>query len=107
MKERILKFIGELKLRTKIILILLILGIFCYWILTTQFGAKHFGGTYTINLEKNNKLVNVTWKDEQLWLLTKKSNKTDVSETYEFKEDSKFNVIEGKVVIQENILGGY
>lgn len=105
MKDKLLGFIGDLRLRTKVILLLLILVGIGYWISTTQFGSKHFGGTYTINIEENKKLVNVTWKDEQIWLLTKKSNISDISETYEFKEDSRFNVIEGTVVIKENIIG--
>lgn len=74
-----------------------------YFVITSQYGAKKLGGTHTIKLADNTKLVNVTWKEDELWLLTKKSSSSDVSETYEFKEDAKFNVIEGKVVIKENI----
>lgn len=88
------------------ILVLLVVVGLGYLIYNTQFGSKHFGGTYTINLEKNKKLMNITWKDDQLWLLTKKSVASDISETYEFREDSKYNILEGTVVIKENIVKG-
>ena len=74
-----------------------------YFIFTTQYGSKHLGGTYTINLETNKKLVNVTWKDTDLWSLTRKAKPNDTADTFEFKEDSKFNVLSGSVIIKEKI----
>lgn len=65
--------------------------------------ARQFGGTVTINLENNRKLVNVSWKkDDSLWILTRKMRKDEEAETYEYKEDSTFGVIEGTVVVIEH-----
>lgn len=63
---------------------------------------KRFGGTANVNLPANKKLVNVTWKNEQLSILTKPMTTNDVAETYTFKENSSFGLIEGTVVIFEN-----
>lgn len=63
--------------------------------------AKRFGGTATINLPTGQKLVNVTWKDTQLWYLTRQMKPNDSAETYEFKEESSFGIIEGTVKLVE------
>lgn len=67
-----------------------------------QYATKHLGGSMTINLEPNVKLVNVTWKDDSLWFLTKPMTEEDVAETYYFEEDSEFGVFEGTVTIVEH-----
>lgn len=67
-----------------------------------QYATKHLGGSMTVNLEPNTKLVNVTWKEDSLWLLTKHMTEDDVAETYYFKEDSEFGVFEGTVTIVEH-----
>ena len=64
-------------------------------------GARYFGGEMTVELEPNEKLANITWKDESLWILTKPMTESDVAETYTFKEDSNFGVWEGTVTIVE------
>lgn len=64
--------------------------------------AKSFGGTATINLPKDTKLVTVTWKGEELWYLVRKRGENEKVERYEFIEDSSFGVMEGKVVLKEN-----
>ena len=67
-----------------------------------QYATKHFGGSMTVNLEPNVKLVNVTWKEDSLWFLTKPMTENDVAETYCFKEDPEFGVFEGTVTIIEH-----
>ncbi len=67
-----------------------------------QYATKHLGGSMTVNLEPNVKLVNVTWKDDSLWFLTKPMTEEDVAETYYFEEDSEFGVFEGTVTIVEH-----
>lgn len=69
---------------------------------TAQSKAKNFGGTYELKLEKGRKLINVTWKEDELWYLTRSMTDNDKAENYEFKEDSNFGVMEGKVVIKES-----
>lgn len=67
-----------------------------------QYATKHLGGSMTVNLDPNVKLVNVTWKDDSLWFLTKPMTEDDVAETYYFEEDSEFGVFEGTVTIVEH-----
>lgn len=63
--------------------------------------ARNFGGEMTVELPKNKKLIEVTWKDDSLWYLTKDMKETDVCETYEFTEKSNTGMLEGKVIIKE------
>jgi hypothetical protein len=64
--------------------------------------AKNFGGTANVNLEPNRKLVTVTWKDDQIWYLTRPMDSSEKAETYNFQEESSWGVIEGTVVIIES-----
>ena len=63
--------------------------------------VKSFGGTGTINLPQNEKLVNVTWKGENLWTITRPMKEGEVAETYKFHEDSSFGVVQGTYIIVE------
>ncbi len=67
-----------------------------------QYATKHLGGSMTVNLDPNVKLVNVTWKEDSLWFLTKPMTEDDIAETYYFEEDSEFGVFEGTVIIVEH-----
>jgi hypothetical protein len=53
-------------------------------------------------LPNNQKLVNVTWKEGELWYLTRQMKQGEVAETYTFNEKSSFGLIEGTVIITEN-----
>ncbi len=63
--------------------------------------VKSFGGEGTVNLPQGRKLVNVTWKDTQLWYITRQMKPDDVAETYTFQEESSWGVIEGSYNIIE------
>jgi hypothetical protein len=63
--------------------------------------VKRFGGTATIELPANQKLVNCTWKDSNLWYLTRPMTKKDSVETYTFQEKSNHGIIEGTYIIKE------
>ena len=65
---------------------------------TEQQKARSYGGTATVDLPVGQKLINVTWKGEDLWYLTKPMKTNDVAETYEFKESSSFGFMNGKVL---------
>jgi hypothetical protein len=64
--------------------------------------VKAWGGEGIINLPKGKKLVNVTWKETQIWYLTRDMDSNDVAETYEFHEESSYGVIEGTYKIIES-----
>jgi hypothetical protein len=63
--------------------------------------AKAWGGKMTITLEPNEKLVNVTWKNEDMWVLTRPMRADEPAETYKFIEKSSFGIMEGEVTIIE------
>ena len=63
--------------------------------------VKNWGGKGTINLPKGRKLVNVTWKETEVWYLTRPMNSTDVAETYQFHEESSWGMVEGTYNIVE------
>jgi hypothetical protein len=63
--------------------------------------VKNWGGEGTIKLPKGRKLVNVTWKNTQVWYLTRPMTSTDVAETYQFHEESSWGMIEGTYNIIE------
>jgi len=64
--------------------------------------AKSYGGKITKNLLPNKKLVNVTWKMDSLWFLTRDMRKDEFPEIYSFKEDSTFGLVQGEVIIVES-----
>ena len=64
--------------------------------------VKSFGGEGTINLPKGRKLVTVTWKESQVWYLTRPMNSADSAETYQFQEESSWGVVEGTYNIIES-----
>lgn len=66
--------------------------------------TKNFGGSMDIELEPNQKLVEVTWKDDSLWLLTKDMQEQDIAENYRFQEKDVTGILEGTVFIKEKKL---
>ena len=63
--------------------------------------AKSFGGNAEVTLPKGQKLVNATWKDDNLWYLTRPMTSIDSATTYSFHEESSFGVWEGTYTIIE------
>ena len=49
---------------------------------------RSWGGEMDLTLEPNQKLVQITWKDTDLWILTKDMSESDVAENYTFYEES-------------------
>ena len=64
--------------------------------------AKNWGGHSTVTLPKGHKLVNVTWKESNLWYLSRPMKEGEAVETYTFKEDSSWGVISGTVTFVES-----
>jgi hypothetical protein len=81
---------------------LVVLGVILLTGCTENQRARKFGGEYTETLPSGQKLVNATWKQNDLWILTKPMSSNDAAETYSFIEKSSFGIMEGKVIIQES-----
>lgn len=63
--------------------------------------AKKVGGSATITLPHNQKLQLVTWKNDNMWVLYRPMRPDEQAETYTYQEDSKFGLLEAKIVIRE------
>jgi len=86
-----------MKTRLFLIILLAISTLSC----TDNIRAKSFGGKMTINLESNQKLVNATWKDSDLWILTRPKRPNETPEIYTFIENSTFGVMQGEIIFIE------
>ena len=68
----------------------------------SQVAAKSWGGSMTVTLDPGRKLVNATWKESQLWLLTTdRPVESEKPKTYVLEERSTYGVLQGKVIIEE------
>lgn len=64
--------------------------------------TRNTGGTTTINLEKGERVVEATWKDNNIWYLVEPMEDGYVPKTKIFKEKSYAGVWEGKVIFIES-----
>jgi hypothetical protein len=99
-----LKFLLYLYYKTKIKmkkLLISAIAIISLSSCTENSRVKNFGGEGTINLPQGHKLVNVTWKENQIWYLSRPMHKGEVPETYKFQEESSWGVVEGTYNIIE------
>jgi hypothetical protein len=83
--------------RILIVVALSFLAVSC----TDNSRVKIWGGKAKLELPKGQKLVNVTWKDYELWYLTKPMTNSDIAETYYFQEQSSWGMVEGTYIIIE------
>lgn len=67
-----------------------------------QFTARNLGGTDTVELDKNQRLVEITWKDQNLWILTEPMDSDYIPQTKTFYENSLIGVMQGKIIIKES-----
>lgn len=65
--------------------------------------ARNMGGTSKIAIEPNQKVVNATWKNSDLWVLTRPMRSGEVAETVTFREFSNMGVLSGTVVFVESV----
>lgn len=63
--------------------------------------AKNYGGKMRVELKPNTKLVNVTWKETDLWMLTRPMKPEESAEVYLFYEKSTYGVMQGEITIVE------
>ena len=63
--------------------------------------AKSFGGTAKVELPAGTKLVTATWKESQVWYLTRPARPGETPEVLTLHESSSFGVVQGKIVFTE------
>ena len=68
---------------------------------TAQTLTRSLGGSMTLKLEPNQKLEEITWKDDSLWYLTRPMTDNDIAETHTFQESDAYGFAEGTVTIVE------
>lgn len=64
--------------------------------------ARSYGGTLTVDLPAGQKLQEATWKDSELWYLTRPMRDGEEPETWTLQEKTDYGVIEGKVIFKES-----
>ena len=67
--------------------------------------ARSFGGEQEIKLDPCRRLVNLTWKEAGLLILTR-ANSGEQVESYVFDEKSDLGIPEGRLVIHEQACEG-
>lgn len=68
---------------------------------TEQYMTKEFGGSMILELPVNQKLEEITWKDDNLWYLTRPMREDEEAETHVFQASSAWGVFEGTVTVIE------
>lgn len=63
--------------------------------------AKKVGGTANIVLPPKQKLVSVTWKRDEMWLLYRPFREGEFAEEYTYREDSVLGIMEATLKIKE------
>ena len=68
---------------------------------TEQSITKEFGGSMELELPVNQKLEEITWKDDNLWYLTRPMREDEEAEIHVFQASSSWGVFEGMVTVIE------
>lgn len=68
---------------------------------TEQQRAKKFGGNASVSLPAGEKIVGATWKEDDLWILTRPMRAGEQAETHVLRESSSWGVLQGTVTITE------
>lgn len=65
--------------------------------------VRHWGGKGSLDIPTNKKLINATWKgDGNLWILYRDMRQEEIAESYTFKENSQYGIVEGSMTIKES-----
>lgn len=64
--------------------------------------ARQFGGTMIVDLPKGEKLLMVTWKEDNLFYLTEPMDSVYTPKTKTFKEKSSFSIMEATIIFRES-----
>ncbi len=59
--------------------------------------ARKFGGTETVKLEPQEKFINISWKQDDLWIVVQDT----ITGKYYVREKSSFGLMQGKIIIEK------
>lgn len=65
-------------------------------------GTRSFGGSSEIHLEKGQRLLEITWKNSDLWILTEPMDSAYIPKVKKFYEKSDLGILEGTITIYES-----
>jgi hypothetical protein len=77
--------------------VVLLSGWLAYSFHFQQIFVKRWGGVMHITVPEGHRHIGATWKDENLWV----ENYDPATNTCEFREYSKGNLLEGRVIIKD------
>jgi len=83
-------------------LILIIVALICMCSCTEQIRTRQFGGKMEIRLPAGQELMEATWKDDDLFYLTRPMAPDYVPVTKTFQESSSWGVMESTVYFIES-----
>lgn len=63
--------------------------------------VKNYGGSMEIKLDPNQKLEEVTWKDDSIWYLTRPMREDEEAEVHTFQQKTTCGVLEGTITVIE------
>ena len=87
-----------------VIIILMIILFSCSRNFSEQSLTKSFGGTTSVELDPNRKLINIAWNNGSLWYLVRPMRPDEEAETYVFREQDVWGMLEGSVTLIEQKL---
>lgn len=91
-----------LKIMVAVVMLTISIGAMVMTGCTENTRARNWGGTYHYDVLPCTKVVNVTWKNVDLWVLTRPLRPGEALETWTFSEDSNAGILNGTVLLREN-----
>ncbi len=79
----------------------ILLALFTLTACTENVRARGYGGTAKLEAHAGHKVIGVTWKATDLWILTRPMELGEEPTTLILQESSSWGMLEGKVVIHE------
>lgn len=88
--------IKDFRIATIAPVLICLLSIFAYKGYLEQVWAKAYGGSMTIAVPEGTRFFGITWKDSDLWV----GWYDPKSKECVFKEDSKYNILQGNITVK-------
>ena len=68
---------------------------------TSNMRSRRFGGDSTVEIDPGYKVVEATWKEDNLWILVEPMEEDYEPKTKKFREVSNFGIFEGTIIFKE------